>query len=71
MPGTSKRYAKYLQEFLAFGYNQHFSLEEIRQPGAVPRDLLLSIRPEKIVEWFQYKAYGKAIIGEEDQPKEC
>lgn len=71
MPGTSKRYAKYLQEFLAFGYNEHFSLEEIWQPGAVPRDLLLSIRPEKIVEWFQYKAYGKAIIGEEDRPKEC
>ncbi len=67
----SKQYAKHLQEFVAFGYNQHFLFEEIHQPGAIPRDLLLSIKPEKIVEWFQYKAYRKSIIGEEDQPKEC
>ena len=71
MPGTSKWYAKYLQEFLSFGYDEQFSLEEIQQPGAIPKELLLSIRPEKIVEWFQYKAYGKSNIGEQDWPKEC
>ena len=71
MPGTSKQYAKYLQEFLSFGYDEQFSLEEIQQQGHIPKELLLSIRPEKIVEWFQYKAYGKSNIGEQDQPKGC
>ena len=45
-------------------------MEEIQQPGAISRELLLGIRPE-IVKWFQYKAYGKSIIGEQDRPKEC
>ena len=71
MPGTSKQYAKYLQEFLSFGYDEQFSLEEIQQLGAIPKELLWSIRPEKIVEWFQYKVYGKSNIGEKDRPKEC
>lgn len=66
MPGMSKQYAKYLQE-----YKEHFSLEEIQQQVAISRELLLSIRPEKIVMWFQSKAHGKVIIGEHDQPKGC
>ena len=71
MPGASKQNAKYLQEFFSFGYDEQFSLEEIQHSGAILKELLLSIRPEKIVEWFQYNAYGKSNIGEQDRPKEC
>ena len=39
--------------------------------GDVPDQLLLSIQPETIVEWFQLKAYGKSRITENDRPTEC
>ena len=45
-------------------------MEDIKG-GAVPEELLLRIKPEMIVEWFQFKAYGKARIGQEDRPMEC
>ena len=71
MPSMQKQYVNYLQEFLTFEYNKHFSLKEIQQLGVIPEEILLNIRPGMIVKCFQYKAYGKSIIGEQDQPKEC
>ena len=42
--------------YLPVGYGEHFSLDEIHPPGTVPKELLLGIRPEKIIEWFEYEA---------------
>ena len=68
--GTSKRYAKYLQAFMLFGYTEAFTVEQILN-GEVPRELLLSIRPERIVDWFHLKAYGEEKVGSDDRPVEC
>ena len=43
---------------MLFGYTEAFTVEQILN-GEVPRELLLSIRPEMIVDWFHLKAYGK------------
>ena len=70
MTSTSKRYAKYLQDFLRFGFQEDFTMDQVIA-GDVPVQLLLSIQPEMIVEWFQLKAYGKSRLTENDRPTEC
>lgn len=70
MTETERRYAKYLKRFLLFGYDEAFTVEQIIN-DEVPEELLLRIRPERIVDWLHIQAYGKEKIGGEDRPMEC
>ena len=54
---------------MLFGYTEEFTVEQILN-GEVPREILLSIRPERIVDWFHLKAYGKKKVGSDDRPVE-